>query len=120
MENIFIACYKSDFKGNIWPIDNSSSTFPKVGFFHRVQSPTTQLIASSIFKNCGVGGIWYETGANVASRLSLEILTWVSCGETTGNLFSTLNSTSGLLELSPISRFTYLVLSHSTRVQKIS
>ena len=24
-------------------------------------------------ENCGVGGIWYETGANVASRFSLEI-----------------------------------------------
>ena len=61
MKNIFTACCKSDFEGNIWPIDNSPSTFPTVGFFHRVQLLTTQLIVSSIFKNCDVGGIWYET-----------------------------------------------------------
>ena len=68
MENIFIACCKSDFEENIWPIDNSPSIFPKVGFFRGVQSLTTELIVLSIFKNCGVGGIWYEMGANVASK----------------------------------------------------
>ena len=65
MEYIFIACCKYDFEGNIWLIDNSPSTFPKVGFVHEVQSLTAQLIASSIFKNCGVGDIWYEIGAKV-------------------------------------------------------
>ena len=104
MENIFKACCKSDFEGNIWLINNSPSTFPKVGFFHVVQPSTTQLIASFVFKNCGVGGIWYETGANVASRLSLEILTWVPCEEATGDVFSISKSTSGLLDLSPTSR----------------
>ena len=104
MENIFTACCKYDFEGNIWPIDNSPSIFPKVGFFHGVQSLTTQLNASSIFKNCGVGGIWYETGANVSSRLSLEILNWVPCGKATGDVFLISNSTSGLLDLSPTSR----------------
>ena len=91
MENIFTTCCKSNFEENIWPIDNSPSTFPKVGFFHRVQLLTAQLIVSSLFKNYCVGGIWYETGANVASRLSLEILTWVPCGEATGDVFSTSN-----------------------------
>ncbi|CBI19607.3 unnamed protein product, partial [Vitis vinifera] len=114
MENIFTACCKSDFEENIWPINNYPSTFPKVGFFHGVQSLTTQLIAASIFKNCGVGGIWYETGTNVSCRLSLEILNWVPCGEATSDVFSTSNSTSGLLDLSPTSRFKNLVLSHST------